>query len=99
MGDALESFEVSDPESVLSGLDVLTRVLPDASLLGGMGPDSGGEGTDPILAGVARLEALVNEAADASERGPGVYDPSERPPRAFPVAGPGGNALTDIILG
>ena len=76
MGDALESFEVSNPDEVLSALTLLEQMLPDARDLGGLEDFERAEATAKILEGVGRVENLLRQAETASGRGPGLLSGS-----------------------
>lgn len=60
--DALETFDETDPEGILASLSVLEKVLPQGPNFGGVGFDARGAETDQLLAGLARVEALLREA-------------------------------------
>ena len=73
MGDALESFEVSNPDEVLSALTLMEQILPDARNLGGLEDFERAEATASVIEGITRVETLLRQAEGASGRGPGIF--------------------------
>jgi hypothetical protein len=79
MEDTLESFEVSNPDEVLSALTLLEQILPNARDLGGLENFEREEATTQILNNLSRVEGLLREAEGASGRGPGILRSGREP--------------------
>lgn len=77
MGDAFETFETSDPEEMVAGLDLMARILPSMEDLGGLQANEKAEQGAKILEEIARVENLYREAEGASPRGPGRVGESQ----------------------
>lgn len=99
MGDALESFEVSNPDEVLSALTLMEQILPDARDLGGLEDFERAEAQSKIIEGVSRVEALLRQAEGASSRGPGIIGGSGANGTAPESPGTAQGNLASLFLG
>lgn len=106
--DALETFDETDPESILASLTVLEKALPQLPDLGGVAAFERGSETDQILANLARVEAISREVvADraAERRGNLTGKPRKlsAPPGLLPSSArnlrPGGESPSGIVRG
>lgn len=90
MEDVLGTFDVTDPEEVLSGLTTLERVLPVPEDMGGMGNMRRMEESQKLIERMGAIEALYDEASEIRK---GDRDPtrtriaSPREPRLTPGNG------------
>jgi hypothetical protein len=84
MQDVLESFEQSDPETVLEGLATLERLLPAPEDLGGLETFNRTAQTTEILDSISRVEGILREAEAARDGNNRVRPGDERPRRTTP---------------
>lgn len=99
MEDVLESFEQSDPETVLEGLATIERLLPAPENLGGMESFDRRAETASLLDGVSRLEGLLREAEDTRRGNVGTPPGNERARRTTPPERAGRGGADGILFG
>lgn len=96
--DVLETFEETDPESVLAGLSVLERILPRPEDMGGLEAITRADSSTAILESISRLESSLREAQDFGNGGRGVSSERRNDGRLPPAEGLQGRDLTSLGL-
>lgn len=99
MQEVLETFDVSDPDAVLTGIASLERILPAPENLGGMAAHDGRAETAQILDGLSRVEGILREAEAARDGNGRVSPGGERPRRTAPPERNGRGAPESILFG
>ena len=99
--DALETFDETDPESILASLSVLEKVLPQGPNFGGVGFDARRVETDKLLGDLSRVDSILREAETIRDslstvRSDGEQRRLSAPPGVLPgdigSFGPGGES-------
>jgi len=103
--DVLETFEETDPESVLAGLAVLERILPRPEDMGGLESITRADSGSAVLESISRLESSLREAKEfgnGRDRVPGERRENGRLPPSEGVSGrdlPSSGILPESIFG